>query len=162
MPNIHISSSKYSAPSKLQGWQWLPFTDKVMANVINRAVTLIDKRIKGVQSCEAAFKALPGGKTFADIWSQPNVWISYDPDKSGSKYGVTLSRQHVSITAYALAMGEWMAAATLIHELAHVNGAPGNDTQAEDTLLKCLLKDHHNPNIIGQIRNSKIKTIAFA
>lgn len=162
MPNIHKTAAKYTAPTPLQGWQWLPFTDKIMLNVITRAVSLIDKRIKGTKPCEAAFKALPGGKSFSDIWSQANVWVSFDPDRSGNKYGVTLNKQHVSITAYSLAMGEWMAAATLIHELAHVNGAPGNDTQAEDTLLKCMLKDHHNPNIIGQIRNSKIKTAALA
>lgn len=138
MPHIHKTASKYTAPTPLQGWQWLPFTDKIMLNVITRAVSLIDKRIKGTKPCEASFKALPGGKSFSDIWNQANVWVSL------------------------LAMGEWMAAATLIHELAHVNGAPGNDTQAEDTLLKCMLKDHHNPNIIGQIRNSKIKTTALA
>jgi hypothetical protein len=157
VPNIHISSSKYSAPSKLQGWQWLPFTDKTMLDIVKRAVTIIDKRIKGSKPCEAAFKALPGGKTFTDIWNQANVWISYDPDRSGNKYGVTLNSKHISITGYTLAMGQWMTAATIIHELAHVGGATGSDTKAEDTLLKCMLKQHHNPNIIGQIRNAKLK-----
>ncbi|MFS1525082.1 hypothetical protein ACL7TT_13390 [Microbulbifer sp. 2304DJ12-6] len=161
MPNIHISSSKYMAPSKLQGWQWLPYIDKIMLDVVKRAITIIDKRIKGSKPCEAAFKTLPDGKSFTDIWNLKNVWISYDPDRSGNKYGVALNKQHISITAYALAMGQWMTAATIIHELAHVNGAPGNNTQAEDMLLKCMLKQHHNPNIIGQIRNSKLKNVAL-
>ena len=90
------------------------------------------------------------------------MWISFDPDRSGNKYGVTLAKKHVSITAYALAMGQWTTAATLIHELAHVNGAPSNNTQAEDTLLSCLLKNNHNPNIIGQIRSVVQKNIALA
>ncbi len=157
MAKIHINSSKYSAPANLQGWQWLPYTDKIMLNVVKRAVGIIDLRIKGHKPCEAAFKALPGGKSFTDIWAMNNVWISFDPDRSGNKYGVTLNNQHVSVTSYALAMGEWMTAATIIHELAHVNGAPGINTQAEDVLLQCMLKQHHNPNIIGLIRSSRYK-----
>ena len=40
--------------------------------------------------------------------------------------------------------------ATLIHELAHVNGAGGGH-DAEGTLQKCLMRAHHHPHIMGQI-----------
>lgn len=162
MPNIHVINSPYAPPAQLQGWQWLPYNNKIMLDVVKRAVSIIDKQIKGTKPCEAAFTALPGGNSFSNIWKQANIWISYDPDRTGIRYGVTLNMQHVSITGYVLAMGEWMTAATIIHELAHVNGAPGNDTQAEDTLLKCMLKQHHNPNIIGLLRSKKLKNNALA
>ena len=90
------------------------------------------------------------------VWNDPSIWISFDPDKTGTKWGVTLGRKHISLTAYALAMGQWSAAATLVHELAHVNGAGNNNTVAEDTLKHCLLKSLHDPNIIGSLMKSKL------
>jgi hypothetical protein len=42
--------------------------------------------------------------------------------------------------------------ATLIHELAHVNGANGITHDAEATLQKCLMGQHHDPTILGQLR----------
>lgn len=111
MPNIHLPSSEYNAPSKLQDWQWLPYSNKAMLDVVKRAIMIIDKQIKGNRPCEAAFKTLTGGKSFTDIQNSSNVWISYDPDRSGNKFGVAFNKQHISITAYTLAMGQWMTAA---------------------------------------------------
>ncbi len=65
------------------------------------------------------------------------------------KYGATLSGKHITLTAYTLKMGKWTTAATLMHELAHVGEAL--DTDAEDILLKCLLRGLHDPNIIGRV-----------
>jgi hypothetical protein len=48
-------------------------------------------------------------------------------------------------------MGKWTTAATLVHELAHVNGAPGTNRDAGNTLLNCMLKSLHDPTIIGKI-----------
>lgn len=154
MPKIHLPASVYTAPGTISGWQWLPYTDKKSLATLKAAIRLIDTRIKGYKPCNAAFKALAGGKTFAQVWSDNSVWISYDPGKKSGRYGVTYLKKHISITHYSLAMGKWTAAATLVHELAHVNGAPGTNTKAEDTLLKCLLKTLHDPNIIGSINNS--------
>jgi len=156
MPKIHLSGSVYSAPPSIAGWKWLPYTNKTYLNTLNRAIKTIDSKIKKSSSCDKSFRKLPGGKTFLQIWNDNNVWVSFDPDKGGSKWGVTLSRQHISITAYTLAMGHWATAATLIHELAHVNGAPGTNTQAEDVLLSCMLKSLHDPRIIGQIIRSTV------
>lgn len=157
MPNIHTKGSKYSPPLPLQGWEWLPFEDNSQELItVKRAILIINSRIKGSKPCEHAFKALPGGKPFSVIWNNLDIWISRDPDNSGNKYGVTLSRRHISVTEYALKMGHWTTAATIIHELAHVDGAGGHDTKAEDTLLKCMLKNQHNPNIIGRVIRAKL------
>jgi hypothetical protein len=42
-----------------------------------------------------------------------------------------------------------MVAGTLVHEFAHVNGAPGTTRQAEATLLACGLGRVYNPIIVG-------------
>ena len=57
-------------------------------------------------------------------------------------------------------MGRWTVAATLVHELAHVNGAPGNDRQAEHTLASCLLQKLEDPQIIGRITNPSVPRLA--
>ncbi len=155
MAQIHLPTSSYSAPGTISGWQWLPFTDTNKLNTLQRAINIINSKIKNYKPCNDSFKALPGGKTFLQTWYSPSVWISYDPDQSGNKWGACYNKKDITISAYALAMGHWSVAATLVHELAHVNGAHGHNTQAEDTLLSCLLNTLHDPTIIGKIIRSK-------
>jgi hypothetical protein len=157
MPNINTPGANHAAPAPSGGWQWLPYTDQAMLHTITQAVRIIDQRIKGSQRCDAAFRALPGGRSFADVWSDPTIWVSYDPDNLGHKFGVTnrVSGTEISITRFALRMGRWTTAATLIHELAHTNGAPGgNSHAAEGTLRDCLLQGLEDPNIVGAIKRA--------
>ena len=151
MAKIHTSPSVYVPPAPVAGYQWLPIVDAKELQAVKDAVDIIDRRIKGHAPCEAAFAALPGGKTFTQIWNDPNVWISHYPSTKDGDYGATLNQLHVTISRYAIRMGKWTIAATLVHELAHVNGAGGADTKAEDTLKACLLKGLHDPNVIGNL-----------
>lgn len=158
MPNINTPGCGHVAPAATAGWQWLAYGKVGSLAALRRAIRIIDTRIKGSQPCNAAFKALPSGRTFAQVWSDPTIWISCDPDRSGTKYGVTnrVGGREISITEYALAMGEWTVAATLIHELAHANGAPGGRSHAaEATLAKCLLQALEDKAILGRIERSK-------
>lgn len=160
MPQIHLPSSNIQAPAKIHGWQWLPYRDAKLLDNLKRAIALIDKRIKGNPTCEKAFANLKKGRSFSEVWNDPSVWISYDPDKSGTMHAVVIGN-HMTLTAYTLAMGQWTTAATIIHELAHVNGAPGgNSSQAEDILLECLLKDLHNPAYIGRLGKRRSYSVA--
>jgi len=59
-------------------------------------------------------------------------------------------------------MGQWTLAATLIHELAHVNGASGHDAAAERTLLPCLMGHLYDPHIIGQIDSACKRDVVVA
>lgn len=156
MPSINLPGSKYTAPPTIQGWHWKPYSNPAYLSTLKSAILLIDMKIRQYTPCNDAFKKLPGGKSFAQVWNDKSIWISFDPDISGNKWGVTLNAKHVSLTAYALKMGKWTTAATLVHELAHVNGAGSNNTAAEDTLKSCLLKSLHNPNIIGSLMKSKL------
>lgn len=157
MLNIYTSkSSTYTAPTPISGWSWLPFPDpSPHLGTLKSAISLIDSKIKGHKPCNDAFKNLPSGKTFLQIWSDPSIWISLDPSNIKDRYGATLNKKHVTLTAYTLNMGKWTTAATLVHELAHVGGALGTDKKAEDTLLKCLLKSLHDPLIIGKVIGGK-------
>lgn len=159
MPIINIPENGHTGPGPNSGWQWLPYTDPAYLHTLSRAFRIIDSRIKGHRPCDEAFKALPRGRTFAQVWTDLNIWISYDPKNDGQNYGATdtVGGNEITITRFALRMGHWTTAATLVHELAHTNGAPsGASHAAEATLSTCLLHALEDPNILGSvIRASK-------
>jgi len=152
MPRINTSSSGHAGPVKVVTRKYFPYTNAESHNLalLRRAMNIIDTRIKGHAPCDVAFKALPGGRSFADIWSDTSIWINYDPDHRPGYYGASFIKD-VTIAKYAFSKGYWVVAATLIHELAHVNGAGIHDTKAEDTLKACLLKDLYDPKVIGEL-----------
>jgi hypothetical protein len=157
MPSINLPLSRHAAPAAAFGWQWLPYTDATLLHILRDAILVIDRKITGFKPCDDAFTALPSGRTFAQVWADPSIWISYDPDRSGRKYGVTdrVNGREISITQYALRMGMWTTAATLVHELAHTNGAPGGRSHAaEGTLRTCLMKSLEDPAILGAIERA--------
>jgi hypothetical protein len=151
MPQINTPVTKHAGPAPLPGGhQYLPYTDAAFLTTLKSAIQLIDVKIKGQVSCDNAFKALPGGRTFLQVWTDPSVWINFDPKRTAKDYGATRGND-ITITAYSLAMGAWTVAATLVHEMAHVNGASGTTHAAEATLKSCLMKDLEDPGIIGSI-----------
>ncbi len=151
MPKLNLPGSGHAGPAAIAGWQWLPIASATFQTHIQTAVNVINSRIKGYGPCAAAFKALPGGRTFARVWADPAIWISYDPGATTGRFGATLGNE-VTLSQYPFRMGHWTLVATIIHELAHVNGADGVTHAAEATLPKCLMGAHHDPTIVGQIR----------
>ncbi|MDR1528834.1 MAG: hypothetical protein LBS40_00175 [Burkholderiales bacterium] len=154
MPRINTPNSKHNGPAPLAGGhQYLPYTDALFLTTLQSAIHIIDTRIYGDARCDKAFKALPAGRTFAQIWMDISIWINFDPSRQYGDYGAKRGND-ITITAFSLEMGRWTVAATLIHELAHVNGAPGNTHQAEATLQNCLLPGLEDPTIIGKLLHS--------
>lgn len=151
MPRINTAGSGHAGPVPIPGGhQYLPYTDPTFLATLQRAISIISTRINGNARCEVAFQALPGRRTFMQIWMDNSIWINFDPSRMGGDFGAARGKE-ITITAYALAMGHWTVAATLIHELAHVNGAPGITHQAEATLRSCLLPGLEDPTIIGKL-----------
>jgi hypothetical protein len=151
MPNINIPASGHIGPAPIPGGhQYLPYTDARHLATLRRAIQIIDARIRGHAPCNQAFRALPGRRSFAEVWGDNSVWINFDPSVAIEDYGATRGNE-VTITAFSLNGGIWTVAATLVHEFAHVNGAPGDTHEAEGTLRSCLLKNLENPAIIGKI-----------
>ncbi len=157
MPTINTPASAHTAPLPNSGFEWQAVADHHELHVIRQAIWIIDHRIKGFRPCNDAFAALPGGRTFDEVWADASVFISRDPSNAQGNFGATLSND-ITITRFSLRMGRWTVAATLVHELAHVNGAPGTDAQAEDTLLSCLMRGLHDSTIIGMMENMRTST----
>lgn len=86
------------------------------------------------------FKTLPNGKSLSDLLADSSIWVNYGP--SLTYFGETnaVGGTEIAIGPLAYRIGRWTVLATLIHELAHADGAPGGtDRQAEEALLACGL-----------------------
>ncbi len=152
MVSINTPASGHLGPPANSGFQWLAYPDAAKQHTLQQALDILDSRVKVHRPCNAAFARLPGRRTFREVLEDASVWISFDPQHGGDTFAATLVSE-VTITAFSIAMGRWTTAAALVHELAHVNGAPGgNDHRAEHTLVHCMLSGLHDPNIVGQLQ----------
>jgi hypothetical protein len=91
-----------------------------------------------IPSADRYFKTLPNGRTLTDLLNDSSIWINHDP--ASTVFGQTsiANPNETSVDPPAFRMGRWTVLATLVHELAHVNGAPGgNDKSAEEAVLHC-------------------------
>jgi hypothetical protein len=158
MPNVNTPESGHVVSRKFTRYQFLPFTNAHFLAVLRDAMRVITGRVTGHEPCNAAFRALPGRRSFADLWADPTVWINFDPQMTPGIFGAKIMGYppEITITATTLTKGRWWTAATLVHEFAHVNGAPGAHSgdharDAEEVLRRCLLKDLADPTIIGAV-----------
>jgi hypothetical protein len=118
-------------------------------DTINRALTILLGGMRGNHRCNSSFSALSGGRSFRDIFDDHTIWINYDSDNRGHLWGWTIPSTHpndVVICQYALRMGRWSTAATVVHECAHLNGAPGGPSQAAELRVKeCRMMSPNGP-----------------
>jgi hypothetical protein len=83
------------------------------------------------------------GRTLTQLLNDNTIWVNY---ATFGEYGQTnfVGGKEIAIGIRAFRIGRWTVLATLIHELAHVNGAPGRpSTFAEDAVYHCGLGSHH-------------------
>jgi hypothetical protein len=148
---INIAGSAHVGPVKNGVAEWLAYDAALDAQkkMLEKAIGIIRSNIKGSKACNDAFKALPGGRSFDDIFDDDNVWISYCPDNANYGFTNRVGGSEITICKLAFGMGYWSVTGTLVHEMGHVNGAGVNDHSAEGTLLTCGLAKVHDPNIIG-------------
>lgn len=80
------------------------------------------------------------------MFQDPNIWLHYDDSTSvwGWVMPATYPRD-VVIGRVAVAYGRWSIAGTIVHELAHLNGADGHSHAAEETLKHCGLQSPGGP-----------------
>ncbi|HQC71550.1 MAG TPA: hypothetical protein PLE42_02390 [Candidatus Competibacteraceae bacterium] len=93
-----------------------------------------------IQSANAFFRTLPDGRSLTDLLDDSSIWINYHATMP--YYGETnrVSGKEIAISRMAFRIGRWTVLATLVHELAHADGAPGGaDKQAERAVLACKL-----------------------
>lgn len=155
MPRINEPGSGHGDFISPAGNRYCEYSNKDSLAILKRAISIIDTNVKNMKTCNDCFKALPGGRSFADVWADNSVWINYESRDDRDWYGITygVGGTEVSISEKAFKIGRWWVAGTLVHELAHVNGAPINTTAADDTLLKCGLKNAYE-GVIGTVFSS--------
>ncbi len=146
MVTIHIAGDGHNTP--LGRHTWNAYTDNKKKKVIEDALFILKNNVKGMKPCNDCFQKLSGGRTFDNLLDDNTIFISHDPHNNQGDFGATIGND-ITITDFSIAMGRWTVAATLVHELAHVNGAPGNDHQAEGTLPCCGFAALEDKTIIG-------------
>lgn len=130
-PNFMFIPFPMSAIGRGGGVRWQIQWARTKANEIARRIP----------SANTYFRSLPGGRSLTAILADSSLWINYCPNRV--EYGWTVGTPgggvEVGICPLSFRWGRWMVVATLIHELAHVNGAPGSGDSAERALPHCGL-----------------------
>src|SRR5262245_42935906 len=95
---------------------------------------------KNMPSADRYFKRLPNGRSLSALLDDRTIWINYAPDIPGDGRIVEEFPNEIGLGQKAFQAGRWMVLGTLLHELAHVNGAEGGESRsAEQTLVHCGL-----------------------
>lgn len=148
---INTAGSAHVGPVRNGVAEWLAYdpAHETQRQMVERAINILRNNVRGSGACNRAFRALPGGRSFDDIFDDDNVWISYCPDNANYGFTNRVSGTEITICELAFRWGYWTVTGTHVHEMGHVNGAGVNDHAAEGTLLSCGLAKVHDPNIIG-------------
>jgi hypothetical protein len=87
------------------------------------------------------FRSLPGGRSLTSLIKDSGIWVNYAPTVAPLFGQTKMGTGEIGISDRPFSTGKWMVLATLIHELAHVNGAPntGGNTLAEEAVYHCGL-----------------------
>jgi hypothetical protein len=151
MPTIHTPGDGHVTPVTLgDGTKWDPYPNDNRRRTLDRALFILRHNVRNMRPCDNCFKSLPGGKTFTEVFGDPSIFISFDP--SGPNRGVSIvSGNDITISVSEFRIGRWSVAATLVHELAHINGAPNNTGDAENMLNCCGFRAHFT-GVIGEFR----------
>jgi hypothetical protein len=129
---------------------------------MNEALTFLKDKVRPHTPCNDCFRRLPGKRSFQDIWDDRDVWIHYNGastslgfHRPGTKDIAVCFKSFMSLPGQPGKPNSMQVAATIVHELAHVNGAEGDaakrDNSAENTLRFCLLTQMFNPDVFGAI-----------
>jgi hypothetical protein len=156
MVTIHTPGDGHVAPSPdTDGTSWDAYSDPKIKNTLERALFILKHNVRGMRPCDDCFKTLPGGRTFTEVFDDSTVFISFD--SAGPDSGATnaVSGKDVTINFREFRVGRWAVAATIVHELAHVNGAPGGSSPLAESMLNCCgFRAHFRPGVVGAIAGS--------
>jgi hypothetical protein len=103
------------------------------------ARTKANEIARTIPRANSYFRGLPSGRSLTDILGDSSIWVNYAP--AILDYGIIdrVGGKEIAISPTAFKVGRWTVLATLIHELAHSNGAPANSKAAEEAVLACGL-----------------------
>lgn len=116
--------------------------DSARYNQLKWSRNKLFKMVKNNPACDAYFRSLPRGRTLTNMINDGSIWVNYGPHIEAPYYGKAFfANGEIGIADRAFQMGRWTVLATIIHEFAHLNGAPGHggDTRAEEAVYHCGL-----------------------
>jgi len=156
MPSIQINIGDHA--SARVGWIAIPAKYRPVTSWARVRAKRIAREIP---SADTYFKSLPYGRSLTALLADSTIWINYEP--LNNAYGWANGKE-IAMCKMSYDVGRWTVLGTLIHELAHVNGASGrrSSTTAEEALFHCGLgnrnefstgvddpKTPYDPNIGG-------------
>jgi hypothetical protein len=141
VPKINVPGTGHGEFTSPAGNRYWEYKDDKIKKILDQAIWIIQHSVTRMKSCDDCFKALPGGRNFNDVWKDDRIWINFEPRADRDWYGITfgVGGTDISISQSAFDKGRWWVAGTLVHELAHTNGATITSRDADKTLLKCGL-----------------------
>lgn len=136
---IQINTGQHTSP--VGNFQAVP---PYVLDMVTWGRTEALKIAKKRNAANVYFKSIAeGSRSLLELLSDSNMWINYHPTFNG--YGITPGygsgfATEFAIATFAFRAGKRLVLATIIHELAHCNGAPGGDSRvAEQALIACGL-----------------------
>lgn len=160
MPTLNLQGSGRQPvifDSVYQYWPYPTATDAGRARLdkVQRAIAILDRYVASGAStttCDPHFLGLAGGRSFRTVWADPAVILSYNP-RGGNIYGhAEESGQDLALTQWCLeTQNRYMVAATIVHEMAHINGADGIEHDAERSVRQCGLRELYLPGVFGNL-----------
>lgn len=117
-----------------------------------------------IATADPYFRTLPNGKSLTELLADNTIWINYHPTMVDFGETNFAGGKEIAISNTSFRIGRWTVLATLVHELAHVNGVRGavQPQAAERAVLACGLGKQseltsgvddpstpYNPNIRG-------------
>ena len=163
MPQIQINIGDHTSSMAAHGYVAFPAHRRPAIRWARRKAFWI---AANKPAANPAFSALPGGRSLSQLLADNTIWVNYHATMPYWGETEFVGGKEIAISVMAHRVSEWSVLATLLHELAHSNGAPGSPSnQAESVLVPCGLgsasergpagDDPHtpfDPNIIGSLR----------
>lgn len=94
-----------------------------------------------ISTADPYFRGLPGGRSLSELLADSSIWINYHPTMTDFGETNFAGGKEIAIANTSLRISRWTVLATLVHELAHVNGVRGAvlPQAAERAVLACGL-----------------------
>jgi hypothetical protein len=96
---------------------------------------------KNIASADVYYRTLPGGRSLTDLLADSSIWINYHATSIEMALTNFAGGKEIAICNPSFRIGRWTVLASLVHELAHVNGVRGrvDPKGAERAVLECGL-----------------------
>lgn len=125
---------------------------------VQRAFSAVDRLAisqSATSACNVYFASLPKGSSFRQLWKDDRVFINYSPAAEEGRFATTHSNDRdIALTRWCIDHhNHWMIGATIVHEFAHIGGAPGGAShKAERAVRECGFIPQYDPDIRGSLQ----------